>query len=118
MTSGPQHRHHEVLKIYRHVYHDAVLLSQMDEYLDCTQILPYKSNQSLVIAMKPLPHLGGASSVNLRCTEASTHPRFALRKRKRGGSVAEALGSVRKRDSGKRGFWKRSGSLRFRYGSA
>ncbi|KAL6222433.1 hypothetical protein ACLB2K_005825 [Fragaria x ananassa] len=54
----------------------------------------------------------------MRCTEASTHPRFALRKRKRGGSVAEALGSVRKRDSGKRGFWKRSGSLRFRYGSA
>ncbi|KAL6202043.1 hypothetical protein ACLB2K_025754 [Fragaria x ananassa] len=55
---------------------------------------------------------------SLRCTEASTHPRFALRKRKRGGSVAEALGSVRKRDSEKRGFWKRSGSLRFRYGSA
>ncbi|PRQ45523.1 putative transcription repressor PLATZ family [Rosa chinensis] len=75
MASGRQHRHHDILKIYRHVYQDAVLLSEMDEYLDCAQILPYKSNQSLVIALKPLPHLGGASKYSCKtCTRRVTYP--------------------------------------------
>ncbi|XP_060672214.1 protein RGF1 INDUCIBLE TRANSCRIPTION FACTOR 1-like [Ziziphus jujuba] len=37
MSSGA-HRHHRVLKIYRHVYKDVVSLGSMEKYIDCSQI--------------------------------------------------------------------------------
>ena len=37
MSSGA-HRHHKVLKVYRHVYKDVVPLAAMEIYVDCSQI--------------------------------------------------------------------------------
>ncbi|KAK9950973.1 hypothetical protein M0R45_006436 [Rubus argutus] len=72
MTAGRRHRHHKILKIYRHVYQDAVLLSEMEKHLDCSQIL---CNQLLVIAVKPLPHLGGPTKSRCKtCSRRVTRP--------------------------------------------
>ncbi|WCJ25170.1 hypothetical protein M5689_007076 [Euphorbia peplus] len=56
--SSPTHRHHNILKIYRHVYKDVVSLSSMEDHFDCSQIQPYKCNKQLVISLNPLPHCG------------------------------------------------------------
>jgi len=37
IASGP-HRHHKILKIYRHVYKDVVSLATMEKYIDTSQI--------------------------------------------------------------------------------
>ncbi|KHN41051.1 hypothetical protein glysoja_013393 [Glycine soja] len=34
----PPHRHHKILKIYRHVYKDVVSLTTMEKYIDSSQI--------------------------------------------------------------------------------
>uniref|UniRef100_A0A2C9WLI5 B box-type domain-containing protein n=1 Tax=Manihot esculenta TaxID=3983 RepID=A0A2C9WLI5_MANES len=36
--SSANHRHHKILKIYRHVYKDVVSLAAMEKYIDCSQI--------------------------------------------------------------------------------
>lgn len=42
MSSGA-HRHHKMLKVYRHVYKDVVPLAAMEIYVDCSQIQVYLS---------------------------------------------------------------------------
>ncbi|RDY07500.1 hypothetical protein CR513_08378, partial [Mucuna pruriens] len=75
-SSGP-HRHHKILKIYRHVYKDVVSLASMEKYIDSSQIQPYKCNKRLVISLNPLPHCGSAinneSSCNT-CNRKLTEP--------------------------------------------
>ncbi|KAL2317289.1 hypothetical protein Fmac_031165 [Flemingia macrophylla] len=66
LPSGP-HRHHKVLKIYRHVYKDVVSLSAMEKYIDTSQIQPYKCNKRLVISLNPLPHCGSAIKNEASC---------------------------------------------------
>ncbi|KAK9902435.1 hypothetical protein M0R45_001674 [Rubus argutus] len=47
----------------------------MEKHLDCSQILPYKCNQLLVIAVKPLPHLGGPTKSRCKtCSRRVTRP--------------------------------------------
>ncbi|XP_029125057.1 uncharacterized protein LOC109788281 [Cajanus cajan] len=65
-SSGP-HRHHKILKIYRHVYKDVVSLSAMEKYIDSSQIQPYKCNKRLVISLNPLPHCGSAINNEASC---------------------------------------------------
>ncbi|KAJ4840880.1 hypothetical protein Tsubulata_010375 [Turnera subulata] len=36
--SAGNHRHHKVLKIYRHVYRDVVSLGALEKYVDCSLI--------------------------------------------------------------------------------
>nr|XP_004289426.2 PREDICTED: uncharacterized protein LOC101296434 isoform X2 [Fragaria vesca subsp. vesca] len=61
ISPGNRHSDHETFQVYRHSNRDAVLLNEMQKHFDCSGILPYKRDRSLVIALKPLPHLGGLS---------------------------------------------------------
>ncbi|XP_061347846.1 protein RGF1 INDUCIBLE TRANSCRIPTION FACTOR 1-like [Gastrolobium bilobum] len=70
VSSGP-HRHHKILKIYRHVYKDVVSLAAMEKYVDCSQIQPYKCNKRLVISLNPLPHCGSALNNEATCNICS-----------------------------------------------
>ncbi|ESW13927.1 hypothetical protein PHAVU_008G238300 [Phaseolus vulgaris] len=66
VASGP-HRHHKILKIYRHVYKDVVSLATMEKYIDSSQIQPYKCNKRLVISLNPLPHSGSTANNEASC---------------------------------------------------
>ncbi|PON85991.1 hypothetical protein TorRG33x02_181960 [Trema orientale] len=52
MSSGA-HRHHKVLKIYRHVYKDVVSLSAMEKFVDCSQIQWLNPKLSFSQSMRP-----------------------------------------------------------------
>ncbi|OWM64369.1 hypothetical protein CDL15_Pgr020335 [Punica granatum] len=56
--SSGTHRHHKILKLYRHVYTDAVCSDVIKNYIDCSGIQRYKSNNKSVIPLVPLPHSG------------------------------------------------------------
>ncbi|KAJ1410553.1 hypothetical protein SESBI_21870 [Sesbania bispinosa] len=66
-VSSGSHRHHQMLKIYRHVYKDVVSLSAMEKYVDCSYIQPYKCNKQLVISLNPLPHCGSTLNNEASC---------------------------------------------------
>ncbi|CAJ1970875.1 unnamed protein product [Sphenostylis stenocarpa] len=70
VASGP-HRHHKILKIYRHVYKDVVSLTTMEKYIDSSQIQPYKCNKRLVISLNPLPHSGSTANNEASCNTCS-----------------------------------------------
>ncbi|KAH7853185.1 hypothetical protein Vadar_034422 [Vaccinium darrowii] len=61
------HAEHRVLKLYRHVYKDVVLLDQMRKHIDCTNIQAYRSNKQLVICLHPLPHSGKCTREEAAC---------------------------------------------------
>ncbi|KAM7266377.1 hypothetical protein ACFE04_004274 [Oxalis oulophora] len=63
MLSGI-HGDHHTIKIYRHVYQNAVCLMTMSQYLDCDQI---QCNKNLVVSLKPLPHNGLATYADEIC---------------------------------------------------
>ncbi|GAV60458.1 PLATZ domain-containing protein [Cephalotus follicularis] len=66
-SASGSHRHHKILKIYRHVYTDVVSLGTMEKYIDCSQIQPYKCNKRLVVALTPLPHCGPTLNNEMSC---------------------------------------------------
>ncbi|GMH19325.1 hypothetical protein Nepgr_021166 [Nepenthes gracilis] len=61
------HQQHKLLKIYRHVYKDVVPLDEIEQYLDCTKIQPYRCNRQMVIALTPLPHCGSKPDDEATC---------------------------------------------------
>ncbi|KAH7848922.1 hypothetical protein Vadar_010283 [Vaccinium darrowii] len=72
------HAQHRVLKIYRHVYKDAVLQSDMENHIDCSMIQAYRSNRKLVIVLNPLPHSSsqtGGDTACANCTRKLMDPR-------------------------------------------
>ncbi|OIW02648.1 hypothetical protein TanjilG_29424 [Lupinus angustifolius] len=70
VSSGP-HDHHQILQIYRYVYRDAVYLSDMKKFIDCSGIQPYKCNSKWVISLNPLPHNGSAVNYEASCSICS-----------------------------------------------
>ncbi|KAK7385667.1 hypothetical protein VNO78_31444 [Psophocarpus tetragonolobus] len=70
VSLGP-HRHHKILKIYRHVYKDVVSLATMEKYIDISQIQPYKCNKRLVVSLNPLPHSGSTTNNEATCNTCS-----------------------------------------------
>ncbi|KAG8379078.1 hypothetical protein BUALT_Bualt07G0050800 [Buddleja alternifolia] len=61
--SSKLHDGHDILTIYRHVYQEAVPLSQLENHIDCSKIQTYKCNQNWVISLKPLPHTGSGALI-------------------------------------------------------
>ncbi|XP_041998296.1 uncharacterized protein LOC121748136 [Salvia splendens] len=53
-----EHCNHSILTIYRHVYQNVVPLCEMQFYIDCDKIQPYKCNKKWVVSLTPLPHNG------------------------------------------------------------
>ncbi|KEH21041.1 putative transcription repressor PLATZ family [Medicago truncatula] len=65
--SSGVHRHHKILKIYRHIYKDVVALSAMEKYFDCSEVQTYKSNRKVVISLKPRQFSEIASNAEDSC---------------------------------------------------
>ncbi|GFQ00226.1 hypothetical protein PHJA_002166600, partial [Phtheirospermum japonicum] len=52
------HKDQKVLTVYRHVYQNAVPISEIDIHIDCDDIHSYKCNKKWVVSLNPLPHNG------------------------------------------------------------
>ncbi|CAJ2653038.1 protein RGF1 INDUCIBLE TRANSCRIPTION FACTOR 1-like [Trifolium pratense] len=52
MSSGP-HEDHQILQIRKYVYRHAVHLTDMQPYINCSQIQSFKSNKQLVLICHP-----------------------------------------------------------------
>lgn len=61
------HAGHRLLKIYRHVYKDVVLLDEIKQHIDCSQIQPYRCNKQMVVALTTLPHTGSKTNEEGTC---------------------------------------------------
>ncbi|KAE9596126.1 hypothetical protein Lal_00030519 [Lupinus albus] len=53
--SSGVHHHHQILKIHRYNHIDVVYLINMREFINCSEIQPYKSKRKMVISLNPLP---------------------------------------------------------------
>ncbi|GFP87481.1 hypothetical protein PHJA_000891800 [Phtheirospermum japonicum] len=52
------HTGHSILTINRYTYQNVVPLSEMEVYIDCEKIQPYKCNKKAVVSLNPLAHNG------------------------------------------------------------
>ncbi|CAL0317710.1 unnamed protein product [Lupinus luteus] len=69
--SSGSHRHHNILKIYRHIHKVVVSLRAMEKHIDCSEIQRYKCNKRAVISLYPLPSYGVAPNVEASCKSCS-----------------------------------------------
>ncbi|KAF8389697.1 hypothetical protein HHK36_024216 [Tetracentron sinense] len=55
LSSAVHNSDHKLLKIFKYVYRDVVHLKEMQQYLDCSNVQPYKSNGTRVVFLNPRP---------------------------------------------------------------